>query len=144
MEQKTFMQLGAIRYKFTTKERIHVQCIPYYIYPRFTRFIELNQDELELNDLYQLIIQNDIRNKQILLDIEECMLDNRTPLVITKFREHAQYFYHQLQNKYNHVLLLIGGKGNKKNKIIRERLKNIQEYESIRYVIYNCTYFCRK
>ena len=131
MEQKTFMQLGAIKYKFTTKERIQEQGIPHYIYPRFTRFIELNQDELELNDLYQLIIQNDIRNKQILLDIEECMLNNRTPLVITKFREHAQYFYHQLQNKYDHVLLLIGGKGNKKNKIIREQLKNIQEHESI-------------
>lgn len=43
LEQKTYMQLGPILYKYTTKERIEEQGIPHYVYPRFTRFVELNQ-----------------------------------------------------------------------------------------------------
>lgn len=131
LEQKTYMQLGPILYKYTTKERIEKQGIPHYVYPRFTRFVELNQKDLKLNDWYKLVIQNEIRNKQILSDIHECMQDKRTILIITKFKDHAKYFYKKLHDQYDQVVLLVGGKGDKENKEIKVQLNHIQNHESV-------------
>ena len=38
-EQKIFMQLGSIRYKYTAKDRAKKQGIEHFVYPRFTRLI---------------------------------------------------------------------------------------------------------
>lgn len=114
LEQKTYMQLGPIRYQFTTKQRLQLQDVKHFIFPRFTRFIELDFQKLTLNELYQKLIKDDTRNQLILHDIKEVLQDGRTPLVITKFKEHAQYLYEQLQGQSQHIFLLVGGKGHKK------------------------------
>mgnify|MGYP000220094629 CR=1 FL=1 len=52
--------------------------------------------------------------QQILTDIKEALQNKRTPLIITKFKEHAQYIYEQLQGRSDHIFLLVGGKGHKR------------------------------
>ena len=42
-DKKMFMQLGPIRHRYTAKERAQKQGIGHYIYPRFTRLVDLNQ-----------------------------------------------------------------------------------------------------
>lgn len=78
-----------------------------------------------------MIIQNETRNKQILSDIHECMQDKRTILIITKFKDHAKYFYKKLHDQYDQVVLLVGGKGDKENKEIKVQLNHIQNHESV-------------
>ena len=131
-DKKMFMQLGPIRHRYTAKERAQKQGIGHYIYPRFTRLVDLNQSE-DRNpaDYYRLIMQSELRNMQIVSDIIDCVKRGRTPVVMTKYKEHAQKLYDMLQGSADHVFLLQGGKSLKERAAIREDLAAVRADESI-------------
>lgn len=90
-ERKLLMQLGPIRHRYTAKERAIKQGIGHYVYPRFTRTIDLSpSDDRHISELYRLIVDNELRNMQIVADAVDCVKKGRTPVVMTKYREHAE------------------------------------------------------
>ena len=131
-DKKMFMQLGPIRHRYTAKERAQKQGIGHYIYPRFTRLVDLNQSE-DRNpaDYYRLIMQSELRNMQIVSDTIDCVKRGRTPIVMTKYKEHAQKLYDMLQGAADHVFLLQGGKSLKERAAIREQMAAVRADESI-------------
>ncbi|MBO5876563.1 MAG: DEAD/DEAH box helicase family protein [Bacteroidales bacterium] len=131
-DKKMFMQLGPIRHRYTAKERAQKQGIGHYIYPRFTRLVDLNQSE-DRNpaDYYRLIMQSELRNMQIVSDTMDCVMRGRTPVVMTKYKEHAQKLYDMLQGSADHVFLLQGGKSLKERTAIREDMAAVRADESI-------------
>ena len=131
-DKKMFMQLGPIRHRYTAKERAQKQGIGHYIYPRFTRLVDLNQSE-EKNpaDYYRLIMQSELRNMQIVSDAIDCVKRGRTPVVMTKYKEHAQKLYDMLQGSADHVFLLQGGKSLKERAAIREQMAAVRADESL-------------
>ena len=131
-DKKMFMQLGPIRHRYTAKERAQKQGIGHYIYPRFTRLVDLNQSE-DRNpaDYYRLIMQSELRNMQIVTDTIDCVKRGRTPVVMTKYKEHAQKLYDMLQGSADHVFLLQGGKSLKERAAIREDMAAVRADESI-------------
>ena len=74
---------------------------------------------------------SDVRNRQIVSDVEECLKQGRTPLVLTKFKDHADTLLAMLQDKADHVFLLKGGRSRKENEQIREKMKNVPANESM-------------
>ena len=74
---------------------------------------------------------SDVRNRQIISDVEECLRQGRTPLVLTKFRDHAVILLAMLRDKADHVFLLKGGRSRKENEQIRENMKNVPANESM-------------
>lgn len=130
-EQKIFMQFGPIRYRYTAKDRAKKQGIDHYVYPRFTRLVHVDGGSLKVNDANKLVIENTMRNQQIIEDVIMCLEQGRTPLVLTKFREHASYLYTQLKDKANHIFLLQGGRSSKARDDIRNRMKAVPENETI-------------
>ena len=131
-DKKMFMQLGPIRHRYTAKERAQKQGIGHYIYPRFTRLVDLNQSE-DKNpaDYYRLIMQSELRNMQIVSDVIDCVKRGRTPVVMTKYKEHAQKLYDMLQGGADHVFLLQGGKSLKERAAIREQIAAVRADESL-------------
>ena len=131
-DKKMFMQLGPIRHRYTAKERAQKQGIGHYIYPRFTRLVDLNQSE-DKNpaDYYRLIMQSELRNMQIVSDVIDCVKRGRTPVVMTKYKEHAQKLYDMLQGGADHVFLLQGGKSLKERAAIREQMAAVRADESL-------------
>ena len=131
-DKKMFMQLGPIRHRYTAKERAQKQGIGHYIYPRFTRLVDLNQSE-DKNpaDYYRLIMQSELRNMQIVSDAIDCVKRGRTPVVMTKYKEHAQKLYDMLQGSADHVFLLQGGKSLKERAEIREQMAAVRADESL-------------
>ena len=131
-DKKMFMQLGPIRHRYTAKERAQKQGIGHYIYPRFTRLVDLNQSE-DKNpaDYYCLIMQSELRNMQIVSDAIDCVKRGRTPVVMTKYKEHAQKLYDMLQGSADHVFLLQGGKSLKERAAIREQMAAVRAEESL-------------
>ena len=131
-DKKMFMQLGPIRHRYTAKERAQKQGIGHYIYPRFTRLVDLNQSE-EKNpaDYYRLIMQSELRNMLIVSDAIDCVKRGRTPVVMTKYKEHAQKLYDMLQGSADHVFLLQGGKSLKERAAIREQMAAVRTDESL-------------
>ena len=131
-DKKMFMQLGPIRHRYTAKERAQKQGIGHYIHPRFTRLVDLNQSEdKNPSDYYRLIMQSELRNMQIVSDVIDCVKRGRTPVVMTKYKEHAQKLYDMLQGVADHVFLLQGGKSLKERAAIREQMAAVRADESL-------------
>lgn len=130
-EQKMFMQFGPIRYRYTAKDRAKEQGVDQFVYPRFTRLVKVNGEELRINEAYREVITSEVRNNQIITDVEECIAKGRTPLVLTRFKEHAAILYEQLKTKSNHIFLLQGGRSSKEKDLIREKMKEVPFSETI-------------
>ena len=94
--------------------------------------MDLNQSE-EKNpaDYYRLIMQSELRNMQIISDTIDCVKRGRTPVVMTKYKEHAQKLYDMLQGSADHVFLLQGGKSLKERAAIREQMAAVRADESL-------------
>ncbi|WP_296879637.1 DEAD/DEAH box helicase family protein, partial [Thomasclavelia sp.] len=129
--KKIFMQFGPVRYRFTAKQRAEEQGIGHYIIPRFTRLTAIDEENLTINDAYKLVINSQVRNQQIIDDVINCLDKGRTPLVLTRFKEHAKFLYDQLKDKTNHIFLLQGGRNTKEREKIRKELLAVRKEESI-------------
>jgi len=130
-EQKVFMQFGPIRYRYTAKDRSKEQGIKHFVYPRFTRLVHPEGETLRINDAYQMVRESNVRNNLIISDVEDCLANGRTPLVLTKFKDHAAFLYDKLSGKADHVFLLQGGKSAKERDLIRKQMKEVSENETI-------------
>ena len=131
-ERKLLMQLGPIRHRYTAKERAIKQGIGHYVYPRFTKMVDLSpSDDRHLSKLYRLIVDSELRNLQIVADAVDCIKIGRTPVVMTKYREHAEMLYGLLQGAADHVFLLQGGKSLKARAELRKKMANVGRDESM-------------
>ena len=131
-ERKLLMQLGPIRHRYTAKDRAMKQGIGHYVYPRFTRMVDLSPSEdRHISELYRLIVDSELRNIQIVADAVDCVKKGRTPVVMTKYREHAEILNGLLQGAADHVFLLQGGKSLKARAELREKMAEVGRDESM-------------
>ena len=131
-ERKLLIRLGPIRHRYTAKERAIKQGIGHYVYPRFTRMVDLSpSDDRHISELYRLIADSELRNMQIVADAVDCVKKGRTPVVMTKYREHAEMLYALLQGAADHVFLLQGGKSLKARAELREKMAAVSRDESM-------------
>ncbi len=129
LEKKVFMQFGPIRFRYTAKERAEKQGIDHFVYPRFTRLISTS--DLKITEANRAVIECDSRNEQIIADVEKCIQNGRTPLVLTKYKEHAQLLYRRLQGKADHIYLLQGGGSRKAKDEMRSQMRSVPANESV-------------
>lgn len=130
-EQKVYMQFGPVRYRLTAKDRAKMQKFEHYIYPRFTSLVNTSGQVWNMNESYKELILNMRRNRQIIDDVVECVRNGRTPVILTKFTEHAKILKEMLEGKIQHIFLLQGGKSNREREKITDELKNVPEGESV-------------
>lgn len=129
MEKKVYMQFGPVRYRYTAKERAAKQGINHFVYPRFTRMV--SSSDLKINEAYKAVVSSEIRNRQIINDVEKCISEGRTPLVLSKYKEHAEILYKMLEDKSDHIFLLQGGGSRKEKDRIREEMRSVPEDETV-------------
>lgn len=130
-EKIVFMQLGSVRYRLTEKDRAAMQDFRHEICPRFTAFSPVTQSKPTINDLYKLLIQDKTRNQMLVEDIIAAVNDHRTPLVLTKFKEHARLLHEALQKRGVLSILLIGGGSTKEREDKRDSLKQSSREEGL-------------
>ena len=129
LEKKVFMQFGPIRFRYTAKERAEKQGIDHFVYPRFTRLVSTSN--LKVTEANRAVIECESRNEQIISDVVNCIQNGRTPLVLTKYKEHAELLYQRLQGKADHVYLLQGGGSRKAKDEMRIQMRAVPDAESI-------------
>lgn len=123
LEKKVYMQLGPIRHQYTSKERIEKQSIDHHVYPRFTRIMALGDSKNDLNSAYAFISKNENRNNMIISDIKKCIKENRTPIVLTRYKDHAKLLYESLKkNVLDHTYLIYGDHTLKENEEVRKTI----------------------
>jgi len=125
------MFLGQIRHKYTALERASDQGIDHYFIPRFTRVVTTSYTQSDINSSYKLVAESEIRNQQILEDVRECVQAGRTPVILTRFKEHAKLLCDSLLDDAQHVFIMYGENTPKENERIKEQLHQISSDESL-------------
>lgn len=132
LEKIIFMLIGDIRYKYTAKDMAEEQGISHYVIPRFTRTVSPHgRDKLHVNDAYEIIRNNEIRNDQIIADIKTCIENGRTPVVLTKYTDHAAQLYEKVKVYADNTFLLTGTKSKKEQKAVRSAMKQVPANENM-------------
>ena len=131
LDKIIYMLLGPLRHKFTALERAKEQGIGHFFIPRYTRIVDNAETKEDINKAYKLIAASEPRNSMIIEDTKACIERGQTPVILTKFKEHAKKLAGQLQNSANHVYILYGDNTDKENQEIRNKLKQISQNESL-------------
>ncbi len=125
--------LGPIRYRFTAKDRAEEQNINHLVYPRFTRTVKphhLSKTPYG-NDAYELIRNNDVRDEQIIRDVADCVQAGRTPVVLTKYVDHAKKLSERLKTYADRLILLTGANGTKARRAQVEELNKVDNSDNL-------------
>ena len=125
--------LGPIRYRFTAKDRAEEQNIDHLVYPRFTKTVKphhLSKTPYG-NEAFELIRNNDVRDEQIIRDVVECVQAGRTPVILTKYVDHAKKLSARLKEYADRLILLTGANGTKVRRAQVEKLNNVDDAESL-------------
>lgn len=122
-----------IRYSYTAKERAEAQGIEHLVYPRFTRAVPPRgvADRMHPNEAYEIIRHNEMRDEQIISDIKECIAAGRTPVVLSRYRDHSEKIYDRVKDYADKVFLMTGDNSKKEHKEIREELRSVAAEETL-------------
>ncbi len=131
LEKIGYMLLGNIRYRYTAKDRAKEQGMKYLVYPRFTRVAYPRSQEMHINDAYMLIKDNEVRNKQIVDDVKKCIAHGRTPVVLTRYKEHASLLSERMQAYADKIFLLSGDKSKKELQEVRLQMEEVSADETM-------------
>lgn len=134
LDRKNTMLLGPVLYKYTAKEQAEEQGIERFVYPRFTNTViprGMMKDPKNPNEAYEIIRNNDLRDKMIIQDIKDCVQKKRTPIVLSKYVDHCEKLFKDLKDVADHIFLLVGKNGRKENDEIIKRMETTPEDESL-------------
>ena len=131
LDKIIYMLFGPLRHRFTALERAQEQGIGHYFIPRYTRVVDTVDSKEDINKAYNLISTSRVRNEMIVGDVKKSIAMNQTPVILTRFKEHAKLLYDMLKDDADHVFLLYGDNSDKENADIRVRLKQVPKNESL-------------
>ncbi|MBR2801292.1 MAG: DEAD/DEAH box helicase family protein [Erysipelotrichaceae bacterium] len=131
LEKILYMLLGPIRHRYTVSEKMKDSDFRYFVLPRFTRLTCFHQEELDINDAYELAAKDEMRNQMLLQDAEEAVKKNRAVLILTRLKTHAKHLHEQLQGKAENVYLIYGDQTVKENWEVRDKLQKIDDSQSV-------------
>ena len=134
LEKINYMLIGPIRYSYTAKEKAMEQGIQHLVYPRFTRTVPPRGvliGKMHPNEAYEIIHNNDIRDEQIVEDVKNCVSAGRTPVVLSRYKDHSEKLYERLKDYADHVFLMTGNNSKKEHKKILEQMHQVYKAESL-------------
>ena len=133
LEKVNFMLLGPIRHSYTSKERAESQNIHRYVRPRFTRSVAARgfNEKMHPNEAYEIVRNDRIRDEQIVRDVISCIEEGRTPVILSRYRDHSERLHKLLEGYANHVFLLMGGGSRKEHRRIREEMDAVPDGETV-------------
>ena len=131
LQKINYMLIGPIRHRFSAKDRAKEQGINHLVYPRFTRCVNPRGERIEINEAYELIMDDKVRNEQIVDDTKTCIDEGRCPVILTKYIKHAKVLYEKLNGYAKHTLLLLGELPAKQKKETFIKMNAIPACESV-------------
>lgn len=124
LSKQIFMLLGPKRYEYTAKDRAKKTNFDYIVYPILTKY---TTDKKEIYEINAELIMNEKRNQQIISDAINCVKNGKFPIVITRFKNHAEYLYREIKRCIPNTFILTGGR---KNENVLERINGLSNSDS--------------
>jgi superfamily II DNA or RNA helicase len=120
-----FMQCGPIRYRDDAKKQAENRPFDHYVIPRFTSLrvsVDKDEKEVSIQDLYSEIVENGIRNQQIVRDVIKSHENGRNCIILTDRIIHVGILAKELRKDISDVLVLTGGMGAKETREIMKQI----------------------
>jgi len=121
------MQLGPVRFTVDPKSRAARMPFEHKLIVRETSFEVDGGDEMEVQKLYGKMAADEHRNRLILDDVLAALEEGRSPILLTERRSHLEYFEHHLRGFARNVVVLKGGRSEKKRREVAEQLVRIPD-----------------
>ena len=134
LEKINYMLIGPIRYSYTAKEKAKEQGIQHLVYPRFTRTVPprgVITGKMHPNEAYDIIHNNDLRDEQIVDDVKNCVSEGRTPVVLSRYKDHSEKLYKRLKSYADYVFLMTSNNSKKEHRKIFEQMRQVGNDESM-------------
>ena len=74
----------------SNQEQADEQGLMRYVYPRFTRVVNITGKKLEIYKADALIADSAVRNEQIIMDAEKAVAEGRTLVILTKLKQNEE------------------------------------------------------
>ena len=129
-----WIYLGPVRYQYTAKDKAKAQGIAHFVYPRFTRAVVprwTDGERMHPNEAYEIIRNHDVRDDQIIEDVKACVEAGRTPIVLSRYKDHSEKLYQRLMGYADHVFLLTGNHSKREHRAIREQMQAVRPEKSL-------------
>jgi len=124
-----FMQCGPVRHRVDARAQAAARPFEHTVLVRPTAFQSASSTgsdkRIEFQALYQLLVDDDTRNRAICDEIVDAVRDGRSPLILTERNEHLDRFENELSTRVPHVVVLRGGMGKKQRQASADRLAAI-------------------
>jgi superfamily II DNA or RNA helicase len=131
----TFMQCGLIRYSVSAKEQASKRSFEHYVIPCFTGFkkpLPQKESDWHITKIYADLSEDEIRNQQIAADVQEAVINGRTPIILTQRKEHVMQLAAIIINLTDvHVITLVGTDSVKVKNKMAESLTAIPQEEKL-------------
>jgi len=128
-----FMQCGPVRHRVDAKAQAAARPFEHTVIVRPTTFqtgsTTGTDKRVEFQSLYQLLVDDETRNRAICGEVVQAVRDGRSPLILTERNEHLDRFESVLSTSVPHVVVLRGGMGKKQRRTAAERLAAIPREE---------------
>ena len=134
LEKVNYMLLGPVRYQYTAKDKAKAQGIAHFVYPRFTRAVVprwTDGERMHPNEAYEIIRNHDVRDDQIIEDVKACVEAGRTPIVLSRYKDHSEKLYQRLMGYADYVFLLTGNHSKREHRAIRKQMQAVGPEESL-------------
>ncbi len=127
-----FMQCGPVRHRVSAKAQARQRPFSHRALLRPTAFRLPDGMETErppIQHVYAALAQDEARNRLIFDDVLRALEANRSPLLLTARRDHAERLAEELGRFARNVLFLRGGMGAKQRRTVMRRLEEIPDTE---------------
>ena len=127
-----FMQCGPVRHRVSAKAQARQRPFSHRALLRPTAFRLPDGKQTErppIQHVYAALAQDEARNRLIFDDVLRALEADRSPLVLTARRDHAERLAEELGRFARNVLFLRGGMGAKQRRTVMRRLDEIPDTE---------------
>ena len=88
-------------------------------------------EKMHPNEAYELIRNNEVRDEQILADVRECVQSGRTPVILSRYKDHSERLFERVKAYADHVFLLTGNNSKREHRQILSEMQKISAEESM-------------
>lgn len=128
-----FMQCGPIRYQVSAKQQALARPFDHYVTQRPTVFVMPESTNINskasIHEIYQALVADEQRNRLILDDIKQALVEGRSPIVLTERREHVLLLAEQIKLFAKNVFVMQGGMGVRQRNQLHDSLQSITDDE---------------
>jgi superfamily II DNA or RNA helicase len=122
------MQCGPVRFVIPPNSRGAARPFEHRLVCRNTTFSGA-LGEGAIQQQYAALVVDENRNKQILEDIDQVLVEGRSPIVLTERKDHLEYLAAQLAPRVRHLVVLFGGRGAKSERLALKQMASIPDDE---------------